>query len=68
MRVMKMLGVEILLVTNAAGGLNPDFKVGDLMIMKDHICLPGLSGLNPLIGLNDGRYCMLDHSPNGNST
>ena len=47
-RVMKMLGVEYVFVSNAAGGVNQDFKVGDLMIIKDHInMLP-----NPLIGPN----------------
>lgn len=48
-RVMKLLGVEILLLSNAAGGVNPDFKVGDLMIIKDHI---SLNTFNPLIGEN----------------
>lgn len=48
-RVMKLLGVEILLLSNAAGGVNPDFKIGDLMIIKDHI---GLNTFNPLIGKN----------------
>lgn len=47
-RVMKLLGVETLFVSNAAGGINTDFKVGDLMIIRDHICnVP-----NPLIGPN----------------
>ena len=52
-RVMQMLGIKTLIVTNAAGGLNPDFKAGDLMVIKDHINLPGLAGFNPLMGHND---------------
>lgn len=55
-RVMAEMGVEILVVTNAAGGLNDSFRVGDFMIIKDHVNLPGLTGLNPLAGLNDERF------------
>ncbi|MEW5946662.1 MAG: purine-nucleoside phosphorylase [bacterium] len=51
-RVMKELGVETLLVSNAAGGLNRYFEAGDLMIIDDHI---NLTGVNPLIGVNDER-------------
>jgi purine-nucleoside phosphorylase len=48
-RVMKLLGIKNLLVSNASGGLNPDFKVGEIMIIKDHISLfPD----NPLVGEN----------------
>ena len=47
-RVMKLLGIEYLFVSNAAGGANPDYRVGDLMIIKDHISMHP----NPLIGPN----------------
>lgn len=55
-RVMKLMGVKTLLVTNACGGLNPDFKVGDVMLIKDHINFPAFSGRNPLNGSNDERW------------
>ncbi|EUB54952.1 Purine nucleoside phosphorylase [Echinococcus granulosus] len=55
-RVMKLLGVETLIVTNAAGGLNPKFNVGDMMIIKDHISLLGLTGKNPLVGPNESHF------------
>jgi purine-nucleoside phosphorylase len=51
-RVAQVLGVEILIVTNAAGGLNPDFSPGDVMIIEDHINLIGMAGSNPLRGPN----------------
>lgn len=49
-RVMKFLGIENLILSNAAGGMNINFKVGDLMIINDHI---NLMPSNPLIGKND---------------
>lgn len=55
-RVMIELGIKTLIVTNAAGGLNPDFEPGDLMIIRDHINFPGMAGNNPLRGPNDERY------------
>ena len=55
-RVMKAMGITTLIVTNAAGGINSDYKTGDLMIIKDHIDLPGLTGECVLIGKNDERY------------
>lgn len=56
MRVMRAMGVTTLILTNAAGGLNPGFQVGDLMLIMDHIDLPGLTGECVLIGKNDNRY------------
>lgn len=52
-RVLKALGVETLILTNAAGGLNPDYRPGDLMGIRDHIFFPGMAGFNPLRGPND---------------
>jgi purine-nucleoside phosphorylase len=51
-RVMQRLGIEILIVTNAAGAINPDFQPGDVMLITDHLNLSGMAGLNPLIGPN----------------
>jgi purine-nucleoside phosphorylase len=49
-RVLHALGARILIVSNAAGGLNPDFQAGDIMLIRDHIFLPGMAGHNPLSG------------------
>ncbi|HVM72670.1 MAG TPA: purine-nucleoside phosphorylase [Anaerolineales bacterium] len=51
-RVMQRLGIQILIVTNAAGAINPDFVPGDVMLITDHLNLVGMAGLNPLIGPN----------------
>lgn len=51
-RVMQRLGIKILIVTNAAGAIQPDFVPGDVMLITDNLNLAGMSGLNPLIGPN----------------
>jgi purine-nucleoside phosphorylase len=51
-RAMHRLGIEMLFITNAAGGVNPDFSPGDLMLISDHINLIGMAGQNPLRGPN----------------
>ncbi len=52
-RVMKLMGVQKLVVTNAAGGINESFDVGDIMVITDHI---NFTGKNCLIGKNDDRF------------
>lgn len=51
-RVLARLGVRTLILTNAAGGVNTSFAVGDLMLIEDHLNLVGMGGHNPLIGPN----------------
>ena len=51
-RVLKRLGAEVLIVTNAAGGVNQNFEAGDLMLITDHINFPGMAGHSPLRGPN----------------
>ncbi|XP_075068543.1 purine nucleoside phosphorylase isoform X1 [Mixophyes fleayi] len=55
-RVFRLIGVETVIVTNAAGGLNQDYKVGDMMVIKDHINMPGFAGHNPLAGPNEESF------------
>jgi purine-nucleoside phosphorylase len=55
-RLMAMLGIEILCVTNAAGNVNKNYKPGDFMVIKDHISFPSLAGENPLRGPHDPRF------------
>lgn len=54
-RVMKMIGVNYLIATNAAGGLNESYNVGDIVVIKDHVNFMGFAGVNPLRGPNDER-------------
>lgn len=65
-RVLRALGVETLIVTNAAGGLNPAFQAGDLMLIADHINFVGMAGFSPLRGPNDPalgpRFPIMDHA------
>src|SRR6266498_1880812 len=51
-RVMLRLGLEVLFVTNAAGGVNPEFVPGDVMLITDNLNLMGMTGANPLMGPN----------------
>uniref|UniRef100_A0A182PH60 Purine nucleoside phosphorylase n=1 Tax=Anopheles epiroticus TaxID=199890 RepID=A0A182PH60_9DIPT len=55
-RVMHLIGCTHLIATNAAGGANPKYRVGDIMLIKDHINLMGFAGNNPLQGPNDERF------------
>jgi purine-nucleoside phosphorylase len=51
-RIMQRLGIEMLFVTNAAGGVNPNFAPGDVMLITDNLNLIGMTGANPLFGPN----------------
>ena len=55
-RVMHRLGIRTLILTNAAGGLNPAFRVGQIMLVRDHVALPAMAGLNPLRGPNADEF------------
>lgn len=55
-RVMQRLGIEILIVTNAAGAIHPDYEPGDVMMIVDQLNLMGMAGLNPLRGPNLAEF------------
>jgi purine-nucleoside phosphorylase len=55
-RVLGLLGARVLIVTNAAGGLDPTYHAGDLMLLRDHIGLSMLAGFNPLVGRNNEAF------------
>lgn len=55
-RVMKRMGINTLVVTNAAGAINADFEPGDLMLITDNLNLVGMMGFNPLIGPNMDEF------------
>jgi purine-nucleoside phosphorylase len=57
-RVFKLIGVELMVVTNAAGGINENFKVGDIMLIKDHVNFPGFGGESTLRGPNEDRFVL----------
>ena len=53
--VLRELGVRVLVLTNAAGGLNPAYRVGQLVLVKDQLDLPTFAGMNALYGMRDTR-------------
>jgi purine-nucleoside phosphorylase len=55
-RVMQLIGVKTIILTNAAGAIAPDYKPGDVMVLNDHIALIGMAGLNPLRGPNLSEF------------
>uniref|UniRef100_A0AAF5DLS9 Purine nucleoside phosphorylase n=1 Tax=Strongyloides stercoralis TaxID=6248 RepID=A0AAF5DLS9_STRER len=55
-RIFSLLGCKAIIVSNAAGGIPDKVTYGDIMLVKDHIFMPGLSGMSPLVGINDKRF------------
>jgi purine-nucleoside phosphorylase len=55
-KIFKLIGCKMIMITNAAGALNKSYNVGDLMVIKDHFSMPILSMQHPLIGPNDERF------------
>lgn len=58
-RVFAALGVRVLVVTNASGGVNPDFRIEDFMVIQDHLSFPALSGVSPLVSMSILRFTFL---------
>lgn len=56
LRALRLLGAEVGILTNAAGGINPALTAGSLMLIRDHISMPSLVGASPLFGANDDRF------------
>lgn len=56
LRVLRLLGADVGILTNAAGGINPALVSGSLLLIRDHISLPSLVGYSPLFGANDERF------------
>ena len=55
-RVMHLLGIKTVILTNAAGGLNTTYRTGELMLLSDHINFAGMAGNNPLMGPNEDQF------------
>jgi len=55
-RLLKLLGVSKVIITNVSGGINKEYKVGDFVLIKDHLNFAGLGAKNPLAGTNDPRF------------
>jgi len=55
-RIFRMFGAKVLVLTNAAGGLNPTYNTGDLVIIRDHVSFLNFTGSNPLIGPNESIF------------
>ena len=60
-RIMKLLGATHVILTNAAGGLNPLFNVGDIMLIQDHVAFVGMAGGNALVGKNVDEFGRREH-------
>ena len=61
-RLFKLLGCEYVIMTNAAGGLNTSYHIGDIMIIADHINVPGMAGLSALVKRADTNNSIYLHA------